>query len=137
VAASLVGVGLLLSAFLLLRTFTLMVDRRERSIDICSALFGADCDATLLDASSWILGIPLAGWGMVNFATLACLLALDWNLGKDFHIQATLGSLILAAAGRTGCGSLESRGTAAGRPGRGNRLSMGVHRSARSPESRA
>ena len=58
---SLAGLGLLVSAYLLARTFTLLVDRIPDTIDVCSAVFGASCDTTLLGPTSWMLGIPLAG----------------------------------------------------------------------------
>ena len=99
---TLIGLGLVVSVYLLARTFTLMVGGGPEAIDVCSAVFGASCDAALLSPTSRQLGIPLAGWGFVYYGTLACLLVLAWALGEAFELPATLGALLLAAAGAGG-----------------------------------
>ncbi len=101
---SLLGLGSLVSAYLLARSFALLATRVSDAIDVCSAIFGTGCDEALLSAASWQLGIPLAGWGVVYYVTLACLLVMAWALGEAFELEATLGALLLAAAGA--CGSV-------------------------------
>lgn len=63
-----------------------------------------DCDSGLLSNISRQLGIPLAGWGVVYFSTLASLLVLGQILGPSFDPKAALGSLVLAFA--SACGSV-------------------------------
>ena len=99
---SLLGLGSLVSAYLLARSFALVATRVSDAIDVCSAIFGTGCDEALLSAASWQLGIPLAGWGVVYYVTLACLLVMAWALGEAFELEATLGALLLSAAGRPG-----------------------------------
>jgi Protein-disulfide isomerase len=96
--------GLANSAYLLTRTWGLLADRGPGTIDVCSAVFGTGCDATLLSESSWQLGIPLAGWGLVFYCTLAGLLGLAWWLGAAFNVEATLAALVIALLGA--CASL-------------------------------
>lgn len=96
--------GLANSAYLLTRTWGLLADRGPGTIDVCSAMFGTGCDATLLSESSWQLGIPLAGWGLVFYCTLAALLGLAWWLGTAFKVEATLAALVIALLGA--CASL-------------------------------
>ena len=99
---TLIGLGLVVSGYLLARTFALTVNQASNQIDMCSAVFGASCDAALLSPTSRQLGIPLAGWGFVYYGTLACLLVLAWALGETIEPNATLGALLLAAAGAGG-----------------------------------
>lgn len=101
---SLVVLGFALSGYLLARSFALRTGRDNDVIDVCSAVFGVSCDRALVYSSSWQLGIPLAGWGLVYYGTLACLLVLAWSLGEAFELKATLGALLLAATGA--CGSV-------------------------------
>ena len=99
---TLISLGLAVSGYLLARTFALMLDQAPDSFDLCSAIFGTGCDAALLSDTSWVLGIPLAGWGVVYSASLLCLLILAWALGEAFEREATLGAVVLAAAGAVG-----------------------------------
>ena len=64
-------------------------------------LFSHGCDAALEDERSWILGVPLAGWGLVYFTSLGGLLFLARFVGQAFEAEALLaGSLVtLAGAG--------------------------------------
>lgn len=89
---ALVGVGWLVSGYLLLRTFELGRGTPIVKVDLCSVVFGVGCDARLLDARSSQLGVPLAGWGVVYFALLGFLLA----LGGPGVLRATV---FLAGAG--------------------------------------
>jgi protein-disulfide isomerase len=45
------------------------------------------------------LGIPLAGWGLVFYCTLAALLALGWWLGRDFRAESLVAALLLSGLG--------------------------------------
>ncbi|MCZ6766971.1 MAG: hypothetical protein O7D32_08560, partial [bacterium] len=94
-----IGLGLVVSGYLLARTFTLLADHATDAIDVCSAIFRTGCDKTLLSNTSWQLGIPLAGWGIVFYGTLAGLLVLGWSVGGGFQRTAALGALLLTAAG--------------------------------------
>ncbi|MCH7548457.1 MAG: thioredoxin domain-containing protein [Candidatus Krumholzibacteriota bacterium] len=93
----LVAIGLGLSGYLLLRTFHLGAGRGQLIFDACSAIFGGGCDATLL--GSGFLGIPVAGWGVVYFGTLASLLFLMSTMGAEFGSEAGTASVVLSVAG--------------------------------------
>lgn len=99
---ALIGVGGTVSAYLLARAFTLLANQASGAIDVCSAIFGTGCDDTLLSPTSFQLGLPLAGWGLVYFGTLACLLLLAWALGQRLERQATLAALALGTVGAAG-----------------------------------
>ncbi len=99
VGLTLTGLGLVVSGYLLMRTWGLLAERGPGVIDVCSAVFGTGCDATLLSASSWQLGIPLAGWGVVFYCTLAGLQVLASWLGAAFKGEATLAALLIAILG--------------------------------------
>lgn len=98
ICLSLIGAGLLVSGYMLARTFVLLADRYSEGWDVCSVAFGISCDSTLLGSDSWWLGIPLAGWGIVYYLTLASLLILTWALGTGFE-EATLGAIVLSLVG--------------------------------------
>jgi protein-disulfide isomerase len=60
------------------------------------------CDEVLASSSSWLLRFPLAGWGFVYFALLACLLSIRtaWS-NRAAMLLAAIGSgvsLVLSAA---------------------------------------
>jgi protein-disulfide isomerase/uncharacterized membrane protein len=76
-----------------------MQSQSAGAIDICTAVFGTGCDEALRSEGSWILGIPLAGWALVYYATLVCLLILARALGEAFEHEATLGALLLTVVG--------------------------------------
>lgn len=97
----LVLLGFAVSGYLLYRSFLLMADAQPAAADICSEVFGAGCDATLLDSTSWVLGIPLAGWGVVYYAALAGLLIMALALGDAFSPAAMLAALLISLAGLT------------------------------------
>ncbi|MBN2308481.1 MAG: thioredoxin domain-containing protein [Candidatus Hydrogenedentes bacterium] len=96
--------GLVVSGYLLFRTFTLLLNQDPDAFDVCSAVFGTGCDKTLLSASSWFLRIPVAGWGVVYFGALGGFLLLAMAMGDAFRREALLGALWLGAAGV--CGSI-------------------------------
>src|SRR5262245_61870910 len=93
------GLGSAASAYLLYRSWELLAAGAAGHFDVCSTVFGRGCDATLRSSASWLLGIPLAGWGLVFYCTLAALLALGWWLGNDFHAESLVAALLLSASG--------------------------------------
>ena len=95
----LVALGFLASAYLLYRSFVLLDRGEAGGSDICSEMFGAGCDATLMDDGSWVLGIPLAGWGVVYYVTLAAFLIMALTLRDAFSPQAMLAAMLVALAG--------------------------------------
>lgn len=95
----LIGLGLGVSGYLLLRTFSLYANSTGEGIDVCSAVFGTGCDATLLDRRAWLLGIPPAGWGLVYYGALAWLVVTGWMMHERFQREAVLGALLLAFGG--------------------------------------
>ncbi|MHC4973994.1 MAG: vitamin K epoxide reductase family protein, partial [Planctomycetota bacterium] len=80
-------VGLLVSEYMFLRTLWLIADAAPQAIDLCSAVFGGSCDATLKVAPT-LFGIPLSGWGVVFFGTLILLLVIAWALAGSFARRA-------------------------------------------------
>jgi len=99
IASLLVATGVVASAYLLARTFALLAPGGPHGHDLCSALFASSCDGSLADARSWVLGIPLAGWGLVYFGTLAALLALASFVAGEFEAQATAAAWLLSITG--------------------------------------
>jgi protein-disulfide isomerase/uncharacterized membrane protein len=96
---ALASAGVAASAYLLARTFALLTPARHPVLDVCSALFSTSCDGTLADPRSWVLGIPLAGWGLVYFATVAAALALARFVAGAFERPALIAASALALAG--------------------------------------
>ena len=90
---TLIALGLAISGYLLLRY--LWLAGAGDGTDVCSMLFGTGCDAALRSPVSVQLGLPLAGWGVVYYTTLAAFLLLAWSLGEAFQFEATLAALIL------------------------------------------
>jgi len=76
-----------------------VAERGPESWNVCSSLLHANCDATLQSASSFRLGLPLAGWGVVFYATLTCLLVLGLVLSESFENEAHVAALLLALSG--------------------------------------
>ena len=95
----LVTFGLLASAVLLGRVLELETTPWPRTLDLCSALFSVSCDPALSDERFRILGVPIAGWGVVYFSTLAGLLLLGRSLGRGFAAEAQVSATALALAG--------------------------------------
>jgi protein-disulfide isomerase/uncharacterized membrane protein len=93
------GLGSAVSVYLLHRSWELLVAGAPGHFDVCSTVFGRGCDATLRSGASWLLGIPLAGWGLVFYCTLAALLALGWWLGNDFRAESLVAALLLSGLG--------------------------------------
>jgi uncharacterized membrane protein len=99
VAFVLIATGLALSVSLLWRGFVLVSEKGVSGEDVCSTMFGTSCDATLLNPLSHQLGLPLAGWGIVYFATLSALLLLAWAVGEAFAKEAILAAFTLSVIG--------------------------------------
>jgi protein-disulfide isomerase/uncharacterized membrane protein len=93
----LVAFGLAQSAYLLGRVFTLLSG--PAAADLCSILFATSCDATLGDDRYWILGAPVAGWGLVYFTALGALLVLARLIAGSFSADALLAGSLLSLAG--------------------------------------
>ena len=74
------------------------LQQRVWEVDICSALFGTGCDETLQSRTAVQLGLPLAGWGLIYYGTLASLLLLGWAMGDAFQFEASLTACLLATA---------------------------------------
>jgi len=91
-------VGLLVSGHLLFRSIALVEGAAEGG-DVCSTVFGTGCDATLKDPFSEQFGIPLAGWGVIYFATILVLLLLGSILDESFRVTATAAASLLALLG--------------------------------------
>ena len=100
----LIGLGLILSGYLLYRGLSLMANSVPGTIDLCSVVLGTGCDESLLSDSSMFLGIPLAGWGIVYYLTLSVLLVLGKVMREDIELEAAAGALIIAVLGA--CGSV-------------------------------
>ena len=67
--------------------------------DLCAILFSGSCDHALADPRSWFLGLPLAGWGLVYFSTLAGLLLLARFVEGSFELHARIAASALAVLG--------------------------------------
>ena len=61
-------------------------------------MFGLGCDQTLRSPAAIQLGLPLAGWGVVYYGTLAALLLLGRFVGQPFELAAAIAALALTAA---------------------------------------
>ena len=96
---ALVIIGLALSGYLNYRTLALEGEAAASPFDVCSALFRGSCDDTLQSETSWFLGMPVAGWGIVYFATFASLLILGRSLKAAFMPQAAVAMVLLDVAG--------------------------------------
>jgi protein-disulfide isomerase len=99
ISALLIGLGLLQSLYLLERGFELLSSRGPRWPDLCSALFAGGCDGAITDQRFSLLGVPVAGWGLVYFASLAGLLLVGRFVKRAFEPEALLAALVLTAAG--------------------------------------
>ena len=97
--STLIGLGLAVSGYLLVRHLALAGASDLSGVDVCSALFGTGCDSALRSPASVQLGLPLAGWGLLYYITLASLLFLAWYVGESFEFEATLGALFLSVVG--------------------------------------
>ena len=109
-SAILVVAGLAISAYLLHRHFAA---GQGAPPGVCSLVLALDCDAALTSAWSVVMGIPLAGWGVIQFGTLGTLLLLAAPVGEPFTSVARRAAALLALAGASGSAVLVAA-TAAG-----------------------
>jgi protein-disulfide isomerase/uncharacterized membrane protein len=93
--AILVVAGLAISGYLLHRHFAAA---EGAAPGVCSLVLQLDCDAALASAWSVALGIPLAGWGVIHFGTLATLLVLAGPVGEPFATAARRAAVVLGLA---------------------------------------
>ncbi len=98
----LIALGFVVSGYLLYRHFVLTDLSAQSGTDFCSALFGTSCDDALRSPLAVQLGLPLAGWGLVYYGTLASLLLLGWTVGDTFRFEAITAALLLALAAALG-----------------------------------
>lgn len=89
------------SAYLLVRALALVAGTAADG-DVCSALFASGCDEILRDSRSMIGGIPLAGWGVIHFASLLGLLVLGRLLGDSVRNAMASAAALLAVLGGVG-----------------------------------
>jgi protein-disulfide isomerase/uncharacterized membrane protein len=94
-SAILVLAGLAISAYLLHRHFAAA---EGAAPGVCSLVLHLDCDAALRSAWSVVLGIPLAGWGLIHFGTLGTLLLLAVPVGEPFTTVARRAAAVLGLA---------------------------------------
>ncbi len=102
ICLTLIGLGLAVSGYLLLRHFVLTDLSSQSGTDFCSALFGTSCDDALQSPLAVQLGLPLAGWGLVYYGTLTSLLLLGWTVGETFRFEAMTAAFLLALAATLG-----------------------------------
>jgi protein-disulfide isomerase len=93
---ALIAVGWVASGYLLWRVF-LLSDGATVGTDVCSTVFGKSCDRTLLSPTSFQLGFPLAGWGLVYFALLGFLLTLGLTRTSILIAACGLGASVVLA----------------------------------------
>ena len=98
VLLSLLVCGFSVSAYLLNRHFVLG-EAGVTGVDFCSAVFGTGCDETLDSPWAVQLELPLAGWGLVYYGSIAALLLLAYSVGEGFRFEATLGALLVGLVG--------------------------------------
>jgi protein-disulfide isomerase/uncharacterized membrane protein len=102
VASGFLACGWLASGWLLLRIFSLGIGRIGWLGSAFTSAPCPGCDEILSSSSSWLLKFPIAGWGFVYFALLACLLSIRtaWSI-RMAMLFAAVGSgvsVVLGAA---------------------------------------
>jgi len=95
----LIVLGLVVSGYLLHRQFLLMSHSAAGVIDLCAEILGTGCDDTLSSESSWFLGLPFAGWGVIYYISLACLAVIGFFLKEGFRLESSVGSILLSVTG--------------------------------------
>lgn len=91
----LMGLGLLTSAYLFQRTLRAGSDQSAAGIDICSIVFQTGCDEALLSSYGDLLGVPLAGWGVVYFGAIAFLFVFGQLFKKGFQRESLVALLCI------------------------------------------
>lgn len=90
----LVLAGLFISGYLF-NHYLGMTGIQNQSNDVCSTVFGKTCDNALSSSYSTVLGLPLAAWGLIYYASLLMLWFVPSLFGKEF---ITFRNLMLYAA---------------------------------------
>lgn len=90
----LIALGLIISSYLLYRHHILVTNSISK-IDVCSAVFGKGCDASLTSSVSNQFGLPLAAWGILYFITLFVTLLLPVLLGNVFEGPSKVATFLL------------------------------------------
>src|SRR5262245_45015958 len=106
ICSTLIAVGLAISIYHLWRIEVLAGQRAGRTTDACQALFGAGCDSLLTNPVSIQFGLPVAGWGLIYYATLAVFLLLGRLLRETFEFEARFAAFLLSLAALIGSGVL-------------------------------
>jgi len=97
IALGLIAVGLGVSLYLFDRGNNLA--KGAAGSDFCNAVFEQSCDATLTSEYGNVLGLSVAGWGVVYFAAMAALLAAGVALRSVFMPSAISAALLANLAG--------------------------------------
>ncbi len=97
-ASILVVIGMACSAYLLYRHFALD-SGQPGQFDICASVFGMGCDSAVRSELATQFGIPLAGWGIIQFSMTAAALVLAVALGSAFRTEGAICALLFCAVG--------------------------------------
>ena len=84
-----------ISCYLLHLHFQL--EANQGGSNVCSAVFGANCEDALRSSVSVQFGIPLAGWGIAYFAGLLTLLLLGAFLRNTFAYESSVAAFAVSA----------------------------------------
>src|SRR5215510_16011334 len=93
---TLIAVGLAISSYHLWRLVVLAGQWPGGGTDLCLALFAGGCDALLASPASFQFGLPVAGWGLIYYATLGVFLLLASILGETFEFEARFAAFLLS-----------------------------------------
>ncbi|MBA2747108.1 MAG: thioredoxin domain-containing protein, partial [Flavisolibacter sp.] len=93
----LLSLGILISAYLLYR-YWLLASGQAVNTDVCSAVFGKGCDSALKNDVSNQLGLPLAAWGLLYYASLLALLVAG-RIWRSFQSASPVLLLLLSFLG--------------------------------------
>jgi protein-disulfide isomerase/uncharacterized membrane protein len=88
--------GNILSANLLMRHFDAVVGKPLQETP-CRAIFGTDCGQTVGSDLATQFGIPLGGWGLVHFTTVASLLFISFAIGPTFQTEGASIAIVLCS----------------------------------------